>query len=142
MLDPETFLTELYVLIDDWDKAQPAPPPAPGPAPQLSRSEVLTLVVFGQWDVFPSERAFWRYAGRHLRPAFPGLRSRIQFVRAVRQWQDRLSALAVWLGQVAVPACTYEIVDATGVATRNAQRRGGGWLAAHSGKGKCSRLGW
>ncbi len=29
MFDPATFLTELYVIIDDWDKTQP---PAPRPA--------------------------------------------------------------------------------------------------------------
>lgn len=143
MLDPTALLTELYVLIDDWDKTQPPPLPTPGPAPHLCRSEVLTLAVFGQWDVFASERAFWRYAERRLRPLFPGLPSRIQFLRAVRRWADHLAALAVWLGQqLAAPSCPYEIIDATGVATRNAQRRGRGWLAAQSGKGKCSRLGW
>jgi hypothetical protein len=33
MLDPETFLTELYVEVDEWCKAQPPPPATPATPP-------------------------------------------------------------------------------------------------------------
>jgi hypothetical protein len=48
MVDIDTFLTTLYVMVDDFCKtALPAESP-PGPAAALSRSEVLTLAIFGQ----------------------------------------------------------------------------------------------
>ena len=52
MLDPNTFLTLLYVLVDDFCKSQEeeAPPPRPlGRPPALSDSEVITLLGFSQW---------------------------------------------------------------------------------------------
>lgn len=143
MLDPDTFLTELYVLIDDWDKAQPPPPTCPGPPPALCRSEVLTLALFSQWAGFASERGFWRYAERHLCPLFPTLPSRVQFNHAVRRWHDSICHLAVALGERLVASTSsYEILDATGVATRDRKRRGRGWLAGDATLGQCTRLGW
>jgi hypothetical protein len=142
MFDPATFLTELYVIIDDWDKTQPPAPPQPGPSPYLSRSEVLTIALVGQWGRFGSERDFWRWAERHLRPFFPRLPSRVQFNQAQRRLAAVLERLAIWLGQQTVTACAYEILDATGIATRACQRRGRGWLPGDATIGKCSRLGW
>jgi hypothetical protein len=143
MFTPDAFLTELYVLIDDWDKAQPPEPTHPGPRAQLARSEVLTLALFGQWHTFRSERQFWRYATNHLRPLFPCLPSREQFGQAVHRCQDVLNRLAVHLGQCAVPVpCHFEVLDATGIETRDARRRGRGWMPADAAKGKCTRVGW
>ena len=45
MLDVDTFLTTLYVMVDDFCHSQP-PKKRPGPEASLSRSEVLTLAVF------------------------------------------------------------------------------------------------
>lgn len=143
MLDPDTFLTELYVLIDDWNRSQEAPPVNRGPAPALSASEVMTLAIFSQWATFASERAFWRYATSHLRPLFPRLPSRPQFNRAVAHISTRLTALALALGQQAEEhPWLYEIMDGTGVPTRNVKRRGAGWLAGEAAIGQCTRLGW
>jgi hypothetical protein len=64
MFDPATFLTELYVIIDDWDKTQPPDPTRRGPAPRLSRSEVLTIALVGQWGCFSSERDFYQWAAQ------------------------------------------------------------------------------
>ncbi len=66
MLDPEAFLTELYVKVDDFDKTLPPEAVPPGPPPALARSEVVALVIFAQWAQFLSERAFYRYAAKHL----------------------------------------------------------------------------
>ena len=60
MVDADTFLTALYVVVDDFCKAELPPELRPGPAPALSRSEVLTLGIFGQWQGFGSERGFYR----------------------------------------------------------------------------------
>src|ERR671927_522596 len=78
MLDADTFLTTLYVVIDDFCKAELTLELRPGPAAALSCSEVLTLAIFGQWQGFGSERGFYRYARHHLRAAFPTLPARFR----------------------------------------------------------------
>lgn len=134
MLDVDTFLTTLYVLVDEYDKAHESPPPhtapvRPDPAPSVSRSEVVTLVIFAQWAHFESERAFYRDATRHVRAAFPRLPVRSQFNRLVRQVHDLLVAIGQWVAAaLAGTACAYEVLESTALLTRNAQRRGDGWL--------------
>ena len=145
MLDTDTFLTELYVMCDDFCKTQPAPAPAPGPCASLSCSEVLTLCIFGQWRNFASERDFYRYAQRHLCPAFPTLPDRAQFNRLERACYGDLVAFWQHLTHQLKPTDTrgyYEDLDATGVATRHVSRRGSGWLPGQADKGLASRLGW
>ena len=68
MVDVDTFLTPLYVMADDLCKTSLPPEPHPGPQAALSRSAVVTLALCGQWQSFGSERGFYRYAQRHLRP--------------------------------------------------------------------------
>lgn len=51
----DTFLTTLYVMVDDLCKEHDLHLPShPGPAAKLSESEVITLSLFGQWARFPS----------------------------------------------------------------------------------------
>jgi hypothetical protein len=143
MLDPETFLVELYVLADEFDKTTLPPERHAGRPPALARSEVVTLALFGQWACFASERAFYRWAQRHLRPLFPTLPSRPQFNRLQRHHGAAITAFALHLGQtLAARDRSFEILDGTGVATRNAKRRGAGWLFGLADIGKCARLGW
>ncbi len=86
-MDLDTFLTTLYVMVDDFCQSELEPErPRPGPQASLSRSEVITLALFGQWVQFKSERAFARYAHQHLREAFPQLPDRSQFNRLQRFW--------------------------------------------------------
>ena len=85
MLDTNTFLTILYVMADDFCKYRLPPEETPGPRASLTRSEVITLALFSQWSYFPSERGFYRYARKHLRPAFPTLPWRGQFNRLMRR---------------------------------------------------------
>ena len=85
MVDVDTFLTTLYVMVDDFCKTSLPSEPRPGHQAALSRSEVVTLALFGQWQSFGSERGFCRYAQHHLRAAFPQLPSREQYNRQVRQ---------------------------------------------------------
>lgn len=84
MLDSDTFLTTLYVKVDDFCKSFMPLKPALGRKPSLSVSEVVTIAIFGQWQNFASERDYYRYAKRHLRPAFPTMPSRAQFNRLER----------------------------------------------------------
>jgi len=58
MVDVDTFLTMLYVMADDFCTTSLPPESHPGPQAALSRSEVVTLALFGQWQGFGSERGF------------------------------------------------------------------------------------
>jgi len=83
MLDVDTFLTALYVIVDDFCHSQP-PKKRPGPKASLSDSEVVTLATFARWGRLCGERDFYRYARKHLHDAFPTLPDRSQFNRLVR----------------------------------------------------------
>jgi hypothetical protein len=128
MVDIDTFLTILYVMVDDFDKACLAPERRPGPPAALSRAEVLTLALMGQWQPFASERAFYRYVQRHWRGAFPTLPDRAQFNRLVRHHHRALVACFRYLVEVLqAQHCPFELLDATPAPTRDAKRRGQGW---------------
>src|SRR5215831_4901472 len=130
-MDTDIDFATLYVMSDDFDQGHlPTEPPRPGPAASLSRSEVITLALFGQWACFPSERAFYRYALHHLRPAFPQLPARAQFNRLQRQHRDAIAAFGMHLAEALLhPDDAYEALDSAAVATRDAKRRARGWLA-------------
>jgi hypothetical protein len=145
MLDTDTFLTQLYVMCDDFCKTALPPEVHPGPTAALWRAEVLTLSIFSQWRHFASERDFYRWAQRHLRPAFPHLPHRSQFNRQVRQHYPSLVAFWQQLTRQLQPADTslyYQALDATAVPTRYVRRRGGGWLGGQADIGLGSRVGW
>jgi hypothetical protein len=101
------------------------------------------LALFSQWAVFPSERAFYRYALRHLRSAFPRLPARSQFNRLLRHHQVAITALALELAErLGAAQALYEILDSTALPIRNAKRRGRGWLPGLADIGYSPRLGW
>jgi len=114
-----------------------------GPAASLSCSEVVTLAVFGQWARFPSERAFYRYTVGHLRAAFPTLPEREQFNRLQRGYRDVIVAFSLFLVEpMHAQHCLYEALDSSGIPTRDAKRRGTGWLAGQADIGWSNRIGW
>lgn len=143
MLTPDTFLLTLYVLVDDFCKDHLPVQTRPGPAASLDRSEVLTLAIFSQWRQFQSERAFYRYAARHLRSAFPTLPTRSQYNRLVRHHGGEITAFFLHLVDLLeADRAPYEALDGTAVVIRNAKRRGEGWLAGQADIGYSNRLGW
>jgi Transposase DDE domain len=115
----------------------------PGPQASLSRSEVITLSLFGQWACFPSERAFYRYAQRQLRVAFPTLPHRTQFNRLLRSPYAAIVACFLHLvDRLDGRHERYEALDGSAVPTRDAKRRGAGWLPGLADIGWSNRLGW
>jgi hypothetical protein len=143
MVDPMTFLTQLYVMVDDFCQSHLPPEHYPGPEAALCRSEVITLAVFAQWGHFASERDFYHYARRHLRAAFPTLPDRTQFNRASARQQPAMVAFFLFLTQqLWARTSTYEVLDSLAVATRNVRRRGRGWLCGLAALGRSNRLGW
>ena len=143
MVDTDTFLTVLYVMADDFCKCQAPPSCTPGPKASLTRSEVVTLIVFSQWARFRSERDFYRYAVSRLGSAFPTLPRRSQFNRLARRYYETLAAFSRQLVDLLQgQRCVYEALDSSGVPTRCAKRRGAGWLAGQADIGWSNRLGW
>ena len=143
MMDTDTFLTTLYVMADDFCKYQLPPEQIPGPRASLTRSEVIALALFGQWNHFPSERGFYRYANKHLRPAFPTLPYRGQFNRLMRRHYEAIVAFFHFLvASLQAQETPYQALDSTGIPTRDAKRRGTGWLAGQADIGWSNRLGW
>jgi hypothetical protein len=94
MLDPDTFLTILYVTVDDFfqsEDAPPAPPPKPERPASLSRRETVTLGLFGQWFGFGGERGFGvgpaAICARPFRACLPASRSTACFAPPRRSWR-------------------------------------------------------
>jgi hypothetical protein len=140
----DTFLTTLYVMVDDFCQAQPLRR-RPGPDASLSESEVITLAIFARWSRFASERDFYRYASGHLRDAFPTLPERSQFNRLVRSNVELIEALAMHLAVMPdTPSRVsyYEALDSSAMPVRDAKRRGAGWLAGYADIGWSNSLGW
>jgi hypothetical protein len=143
MLDVDTFLTTLYVTVDDFYHSRPRKEQRPGPDASLSPSEIATLAIFARWSRFASERDFYRYASSRLRDAFPALPNRSQFNRSVRRSLGLIEEVALHLANVMkAQRCPYEAPDSSAMPVRDAKRRGEGWLAGSADIGWSNRLGW
>ncbi len=144
MVDVDTFLTALYVMVDDFRHSRPPQElRRPGPDASLSSSEVITLAIFSRWSRFASERDFYRYAVGHLKDAFPTLPERSQFNRLVRSHVGLIEGMALHLTEMlGTRSCPYEALDSAAMVVRDAKRRGAGWLAGYADIGWSNRLGW
>jgi len=143
MIDLDTFLTTLYVTIDDFCKSRLPDETRQGPKPSLCRSEVITLALYSQWYRFRSQRDFYRMADQKLRSAFPTLPNRSQLNRLIRRHREAIVAFSHFLVELLhAREVAYEILDTTGVPVRNVKRRGSSWLAGEANIGFCTRVGW
>ncbi len=145
MVDVDTFLTTLYVMVDDFCQSR-TPKRRPGSEASLSDSEVITLAIFARWGRFRGERDFYRYAQSRLRDAFPTLPDRSQFNRLVRSRVSLVEEVALHLLLAAMSdaqgSVSYEALDTSAMPVRNAKRRGEGWLAGYADIGWSNSLGW
>jgi hypothetical protein len=143
MLDVDTFLTILYVIVDDLCQPHASQQRRPGPPASLSESEVIALAIFARWSRFSSERDFYRYAEAHLRAAFPTLPERSQFNRLVRFYAQDIEEIAVKLGVILEgEAHPYQALDSSAMPVRDAKRRAHGWLAGRADIGWSNSIGW
>jgi hypothetical protein len=127
-LDLDTFLVTVYCTVDDLYQAQfaAAKPRRPGKKPELADSEVLTLMLLGQWHPRRSERAFGRYAARHWRRYFPRLLSQSAFNRRTRDLWGVLAQLGPAVERLVAPQggrSPYAVLDTVPVPL---MRRGRG----------------
>jgi len=143
MVEVDTFLTALYVMVDDFYKSRPRKCQRPGPHASLSPSEVITLAIFARWSRFSGERDFYRYASGNLRGAFPTLPDRSQFNRSVRFYTELIEEMALHLAEaMEARERPYEALDSSAMPVRDAKRRGGGWLAGFANIGWSNSVGW
>jgi hypothetical protein len=143
MVDVDTFLTTLYVMVDDFCQSRP-PRKCPGPDASLSESEIITLAIFARWSRFNSERDFYRYATSRLRDAFPTLPERSQFNRLVRSRTELIEAFVLHLVSLLTDTrkCPYQALDSSAMPIRDCKRRGHGWLAGQADIGWSNSIGW
>ena len=129
MVDVDTFLTTLYVMVDDFCQSHP-PKRRPGPEASLSESEVVTLAIFARWARFGSERDFYRYAKSTCgRPSLPCPIALSSTAWCARTWISSRSSACTWRRCWEPRECPYEALDSSAMPVRDAKRRGAGWLA-------------
>jgi hypothetical protein len=133
----DTFLTELYVFVDDWYKAEGAGlmKRHAGAAVQMSDSEVLTLAIAGQWRVgvpWQSERGMVRYFQAYGRQWFPTVLERSALNERIRLlWSALVRLQQVLSQQLESTQTLYECVDCVPLpacSLGQAEREAGHWL--------------
>lgn len=113
--DFDTFLTAVYTQIDTLLQTQLVLPPHPGPPPRMSDSEVLTLLVIGQWHG-SSQRALLRWVRTTVSDAFPRVLCQSAFNRRARRLGPVCVHLVLQLADLLDDgAPCYEVVDTIGV---------------------------
>lgn len=142
MIDYETFLTELYVMVDDFCKCNQPQKRKRGPQTGLSRSEIVTIAIAGQWFWYGSERGFYRTLKTNWSEAFPNLPTREQLNRRMRQEEEIITRFALFLADQNGRDVPYEVLDGSAVPTRDINRRGAGWLPGITQYGRSNRLGF
>ncbi len=151
-MDLDTFLTTVYVLVDDWYKAEGAAQVQRRKAGEqhMSDSEELTVVLAGQWQVgvpWRSERGRVRYMQAHGHGWFPRMLERSAFNERGRNLCTLLAALQRKLGeQMRSGGALYEVGDglplpvcSLGQVARAPQRS---WLADSSRGHGGTQGGW
>jgi hypothetical protein len=134
-MDLDTFLTTLYVVVDDWYKAEIGKREHVGARERMSDSEVLTVALAGQWRVgvsWQSERGVVRWMQAHGRGWFPTMLGRSEFNQRVRDLWGMFIRLQQVVGQWLHQATdVYECVDGVplvAMSNGQAKREAGHWL--------------
>jgi hypothetical protein len=136
-MDLDTFMTTLYVIVDDWfrEKAIDKVLRRPGPVPSMSDAEVVSVALAGQWRKgvpWDSERSLVRYMQAHGKKWFPTMLERSAFNQRVRNLWGVLLELQQDLAQsLADTSQAYEIVDTVPVPAASlsqSRAKRGHWL--------------
>lgn len=95
MIDAESLLTVIFVLVDDWYQEQgyQLKPAMPGPEPKFSESEMLTLLLAMDYLPYPGETQYLGYIRANYLELFPNLVDQSQFNRRGRRLGGMLEAL-------------------------------------------------
>jgi hypothetical protein len=113
LVEVETFLVAVYTLVDTLYQAAlaPAKPTRRGCQPRMADSEVLTLMLLGQW-LGNSERGLLRHAHAYWRAYFPRLLSQSAFNRRARDLGSTCAALLPLLArELGADTTPYQVAD-------------------------------
>ncbi len=141
--DLETFLTALYVIVDDVYQChiRPQMPACGGPPALMSESEVLCLGLAAPWRSgvpWKSERGLLRSVRKPLRPLFPTLRTQRAFTRRLRRLWGAFILIQNAVAEALTDAGDYDVMDGFPIPVAHGARSfHPGWLAdiARIGKG-------
>jgi hypothetical protein len=142
-LDLATFLTALYVIVDDIYQRhiRSQMPPCGGPPALMSDREVLCLGLAAQWRSgvpWQSERGILRYVRKHLRPLFPLLLTQSAPHRRLRRRWGAFILIQAAVAETLTDAGDYDVLDGFPIPVAHGARScHPGWLAdiARIGKG-------
>lgn len=112
-VDVETLLVAVYTLVDDLYQQHlaAAKPVRRGRKPLMSDSEVLTLLLLGQW-LGNSERGLLRHAQAYWRSSFPHLLSQSAFNRRARDLGGSCAQLMTLVGRaLGADNAPYQVAD-------------------------------
>lgn len=120
-MDLETFITTIFCLTDDFVTAfvrqQPQKLRQRGPAPALADSEVITVVIVGEFLGLATDQGLYRHFRRYHAALFPAL-ARVHRTTFARQAANLWGVMrAFWQHerQALVPAPRLHIVDSAPV---------------------------
>ena len=139
----ETFLTALYVIVDDMYQSdiRPQMPACGGPPALMSESEVLCLGLAAPWRSgvpWRSERGIMRYGHKHLRHWFPTLLTQSAFDRRLRRLWGAFIRIQDAVAEALRDAGEFDVMDGFPIpVAHGAWSFHPGWLAdiARIGKG-------
>jgi len=133
--DLETFLTALYVIVDDVYQChiRPQMPACGGPPALMSESEVLCLGLAAPWRSgvpWKSERGLLRSVRKPLRPLFPTLRTQRAFTRRLRRLWGAFILIQNAVAEALTDAGDYDVMDGFPIPVAHGARSfHPGWLA-------------
>src|SRR5918997_4951193 len=125
MEDVETFLTTVYVAVDDVYQARIAPlrRRQAGRPPAFADREVLTVTLAQQLLGIDSERAWLALLRRNWGALFPHLPSAHEFNRRTRHLMGAVRQVwQAWAGALTAPTDRYRVVDTTALPVVHFQR--------------------
>ena len=95
LIDMETLLTVIFVIVDDWYQVsgQQYLRGKPGVKPSFTDSEMLTLMLAMDILSYASERRFYKFIKANYHALFPNLIDRSQFNRRARHLRWLLEKL-------------------------------------------------
>jgi hypothetical protein len=113
-IDIETILTIIFVLVDDWyqSNGKKSRNGKPGCRPTFSDSEVMTLMLAGEYVPYPGELQFVGYIRANYHSLFPNLLSQSQFNRRARSLRKLIEQMRRdWLRNFGMTEETHYLLD-------------------------------
>jgi hypothetical protein len=114
MIDMETLLTVMFVIVDDWYIAEGMDylRGKRGVKPTFSDSEMLTLMLAMDVLSYESERRFYQFVKANYHALFPELVERSQFNRRARSLRGLVEKLRQhWLAQLGATLASAVLLD-------------------------------